>query len=38
MTVFYVFNDNGDFMFETTDEAYASTWCDNNEGYYCVDE
>lgn len=38
MTIFYVFNEYGDFQFTTTSEEYASTWCDNNEGYYCKDE
>ena len=38
MIVFYVFNDYGDFQFTTTDEDYASVWCDNNEGYYYTDE
>lgn len=38
MTVFYVFDECGNFQFETTDEYYASVWCDSNEGYYCTDE
>ena len=38
MTVFYVFNEYGDFQFTTTDEDYASVWCDNNEGYYCTNK
>ena len=32
MTVFYVFNEYGDFQFTTTDENYASVWCNNNNG------
>lgn len=37
MTMFYVFEDDGNFVFETYDEAEASAWCDNHEGYYCAD-
>ena len=32
MTVFYVFNEYGNFQFTTTDENYASVWCNNNNG------
>lgn len=38
MTEFYVFNEYGTFQFTTTDEDYASAWCDANEGYYCSEE
>ena len=38
MDTFYVFNEYGDFQFTTTDEDYASAWCDANEGYYCCEE
>ena len=38
MTVCYLFNEYGDFQFTTTDEDYASVWCDNNNGYYCTDK
>lgn len=38
MDTFYVFNEYGDFQFTTTDEDYASAWCDVNEGYYCCKE
>ena len=38
MIVFYVFNEYGEFEFTTTDEEYASAWCDYANGYYCSDE
>lgn len=38
MDTFYVFNEYGDFQFTTTDEDYASAWCDANEGYYGCEE
>lgn len=38
MTVFYVFNEYGEFEFTTTDEEFASAWCDDTNGYYCSDE
>lgn len=38
MSEFYVFGENGVMMFTTTDEDYASAWCDVNNGYYCCDE
>lgn len=36
--VFYVYDEYGEFQFTTTDENYASVWCDNCGGYYCADE
>lgn len=38
MTVFYVFNEYGVCVLETTDEAYASAFADSIEGYYCCDQ
>lgn len=38
MTTFYVFDEYGTMRFTTTDEDYASAWCDVNDGYYCTDE
>ena len=38
MTVFYLFNEYGVCCGTTTDEDYASTWADANEGYYCCDQ
>lgn len=38
MSEFYVFNENGVMMFTTSDEDYASAWCDLHNGYYCADE
>ena len=34
MDTFYVFDEYGDFQFTTTDEDFASVWCDENAGYY----
>ena len=36
MDTFYVFDEYGDFQFTTTDEDFASAWCDENAGYYCL--
>lgn len=38
MTEFYVFYESGALAFTTSDEDYASVWCDENNGYYCCDE
>ena len=38
MNTFYVFDEYGDFQFTTTDEDFASAWCDENAGYYCCDQ
>lgn len=38
MEIYYVFNDYGTLQFTTTNESYASSWCDQNDGYYCCDE
>ena len=34
MDTFYVFDESGNFQFTTTDEDFASVWCDENAGYY----
>ena len=36
MDTFYVFDEYGDFQFTTTDEDFASAWCDENAGYYSL--
>ena len=36
MDTFYIFDEYGDFQFTTTDEDFASAWCDENAGYYCL--
>ena len=38
MDTFYVFDEYGDFQFTTTDEDFASVWCDENAGYYYCDQ
>ena len=38
MDTFYIFDEYGDFQFTTTDEDFASAWCDENAGYYCCNQ
>jgi hypothetical protein len=38
MTVFYVFDDFGEFITTTTDEEKARALAEEYEGYYCTDE
>ena len=38
MNTFYIFDEYGNFQFTTTDEDYASVWCDANGGYYCCEK
>ena len=34
MKTFYIFDEYGDFQFTTTDEDFASVWCEENAGFY----
>ena len=34
--MFYVYNESGVLMFKTSDEDYASVWCDTSGGFYCT--
>ena len=38
MKVFYVFNEQGVCVLETSDEEYASAYADSIEGWYCCDQ
>ena len=36
MTVYILHNEFGCYFGTTTDEDYASAWCDANGGYYTI--